>query len=204
MYFQVISFAILLAFYGGYFLKMIKQKKKGIQTDQIGKGKTGFSKAIEILMKIATYLVLMVEVVSILINTTYFPVWSRITGVFLGIIGVAVFIISVLTMRDSWRAGVSKTDKTELVTDGIYQISRNPAFLGFDLVYIGILLMFFNWVLFASSVFAMLMLHLQIVNVEEEFLATVFGDEYLAYRKKVRRYLGRRYYGKYLKSQRRK
>lgn len=192
MYFQVISFAILLAFYGCYFLKMIKQRKRGIQTDQIGKGKTGFSKAIEVLMKIATYFVLMVEVVSILINTTYLPVWSRITGAFLGIIGVAVFIISVLTMRDSWRAGVSKTEKTELVTDGIYQISRNPAFLGFDLVYIGILLMFFNWVLFASSVFAMLMLHLQIVKVEEEFLTTVFGDEYLAYRKKVRRYLGRR------------
>lgn len=43
-------------------------------------------------------------------------------------------------MRDSWRAGISETDKTELVTEGIYQISRNPAFLGFDLLYIGILL----------------------------------------------------------------
>ena len=62
----------------------------------------------------------------------------------------AVFVTSVVTMRDSWRAGVSKTDKTELVTDGIYQISRNPAFLGFDLVYIGILLMFFNPCLLAQ------------------------------------------------------
>ena len=43
-------------------------------------------------------------------------------------------------MRDFWRAGISETDKTELVTEGIYQISRNPAFLGFDLLYIGILL----------------------------------------------------------------
>ncbi len=34
-----------------------------------------------------------------------------------------------LTMKNNWRAGVSHTDKTELVTDGIYQISRNPAFL---------------------------------------------------------------------------
>lgn len=192
MYFQIISFAVLLAFYGCYFLKMIKQRKKGIQTDQIGKGKAGFTKFIEIMMKIATYLVPMAEVISILMNTTYFPVWIRIAGAFLGSIGVAVFILSVLTMRDSWRAGVSKTDKTELVTDGIYQISRNPAFLGFDLVYIGILLMFFNWVLFALSVFAMVMFHLQIVNVEEEFLITAFGDEYLAYRKEVCRYLGRR------------
>lgn len=43
-------------------------------------------------------------------------------------------------MRDSWRAGISETDKTELVTEGIYQISRNSAFLGFDLLYIAILL----------------------------------------------------------------
>ncbi|EKC72198.1 isoprenylcysteine carboxyl methyltransferase family protein, partial [human gut metagenome] len=52
----------------------------------------------------------------------------------MAISGDMVFVISVWTMKDSWRAGVSKTDQTELVTDGIYQISRNPAFLGFDLV----------------------------------------------------------------------
>ncbi len=66
--------------------------------------------------------------------------------------GAIVFVISVVTMRDSWRAGVSKTDKTNLVTDGIYQI----------------------------------------VNVEEDFLLTTFGEEYLPYRKKVCRYLGRK------------
>lgn len=56
---------------------------------------------------------------------------------------IAVYLAAqgrVLNMRDSWRVGVSKTDRTELVTSGIYQISRNPAFLGFDLLYIGILL----------------------------------------------------------------
>ena len=57
----------------------------------------------------------------------------------MAISGDMVFVISVWTMKDSWRAGVSKTYQTELVTDGIYQISRNPAFLGFDLVYVGIL-----------------------------------------------------------------
>ena len=87
----------------------------------------------------------------------------------LAISGDMVFVISVWTMKDSWRAGVSKTDQTELVTDGIYQISRNPAFLGFDLVYVGILLIFFNLLLFAVSVFAMFMFHLQIVKVEEVF-----------------------------------
>lgn len=192
MLFQVIGILILLLFYGCYFVKMMSQRKKGIQTDQIGKGKTGIVKGIELTMKIATYLVPVVEVICILMNTTCLPVWVRSIGVVIGASGVAVFFAAVLTMRDSWRAGVSETDKTELVTSGIYQISRNPAFLGFDLVYIGILLMFFNWVLFAVSVFAAVMFHLQIVNVEEDFLITAFGDSYLEYRKKVNRYLGRR------------
>ena len=130
--------------------------------------------------------------ISILLNTTCFSVPLRICGAVIGALGAVVFVTSVVTMRDSWRAGVSKTDKTELVTDGIYQLSRNPAFLGFALVYIGILLMFFNPWLLVVSLFAMIMFHLQIVNVEEDFLLETFGQEYLAYKKKVNRYIGRK------------
>lgn len=192
MIFQITAIVILLIFYGCYFGKMISQKKKGIQTDQIGKGKKGFVKFIEITMKIATISVPVTEVVSIILNTSELPTVARYIGVVIALIGDAVFISSVLTMKDSWRAGVSKTDKTELIIDGIYKISRNPAFLGFDLVYIGIVLMFFNWILFAISAFAMLMFHLQIVNVEEDFLLGTFGEEYLNYKNKVNRYLGRK------------
>lgn len=132
------------------------------------------------------------EVFGIFLNLSKLPTVMRYVGVAIAALGDAVFICSVLTMRDSWRAGVSKTEKTELITDGIYQISRNPAFLGFDLVYIGIAMMFFNWILFAVSAFAAIMFHLQIVNVEEEFLLSAFGNEYLSYRNKVHRYFGRK------------
>ncbi|MCM1155333.1 MAG: isoprenylcysteine carboxylmethyltransferase family protein [Roseburia sp.] len=192
MLFQIAGLIILAVFYGCYFIKMISQKKKGIQTNQMGKGKTGFVKGIEMTLKAVTFFVPIVEVVSIALNMALLPDVIRYMGICIGIAGVGVFITSVMTMRDSWRAGVAETDKTELVTAGIYQISRNPAFLGFDLVYIGILLMFFNWFLLVVTVFAIFMLHLQIVNVEEDFLLTAFGDEYLVYRKQVNRYLGRR------------
>ena len=192
MEFRLIAIAVLVAFYGCYFVKMIHQKKKGIQTDQIGKGKVGFVKFVEVTMKIAAVLVFAVEVISIFLGTSYGPLLFRIIGAVVSMAGTAVFITAVLTMRDSWRAGVSQTDQTELVTSGIYQISRNPAFLGFDLLYIGILLMFFNWALCVVSVFAILMYHLQIVNVEEDFLLAAFGNEYLQYKKKVCRYIGRK------------
>lgn len=192
MIYQIIAILILAVFYGCYFLKMISQRKKGIQTDQIGKGKVGFVKFIEVTMKITTIIVPLAEIISIILNTSVFPLWTRIAGVCIAVIGVAVFITSVVTMRDSWRAGVSKTDKTDLVTNGIYRFSRNPAFLGFDLVYLGVLLLFFNWILCTVSVLAMIMFQLQIVNVEEDFLIDTFGEEYLQYMKKVCRYFGRK------------
>lgn len=192
MVFQIAAVVILIMFYGCYSAKLISQRKKGIRTDQLGKDKVGFVRFIEVTLKIATYLAAAAEVVSIAMQTSCFPASVRIAGIFIGAIGIIVFIVSVLTMRDSWRAGVSKTDKTELITDGIYRFSRNPAFLAFDLVYLGILLMFFNKVLFAISIFAAIMLHLQIVNVEEDFLMEMFGESYLEYKRSVHRYLGRR------------
>lgn len=192
MGFKLISVASLIAFYGCYFIKMFRQKKQGIQTDQIGKDKVGFVKFVEVTMKVAAVLVFVAGLVSIFIGTNYGSVTVRVMGAAISVVGTFVFIAAVQTMRDSWRAGVSKTDKTELVTKGIYQISRNPAFLGFDLLYIGTLLMFFNWILCILTVFAIIMYHLQIVNVEEEFLLATFGNEYLQYKQKVCRYIGRK------------
>lgn len=191
MAFQVIGILVLAAFYGCYFVKMFRQKQKGIQTDQMGKGKSGAAKRIEITLAIATIAVPVAEVISIVMGTTALPPWGRIGGAVAAGCGVTVFIFSVLTMRDSWRAGVSEQERTELVTGGIYRISRNPAFLGFDLVYIGILLMFFNPALLAVSAFAIGMLHLQIVKVEEPFLVSAFDASYREYQRQVNRYLGR-------------
>ena len=57
MEFKLISIASLIAFYGCYFVKMFCQKRQGIQTDQIGKNKIGFTKFVEITMKISAILV---------------------------------------------------------------------------------------------------------------------------------------------------
>ncbi len=193
MIYKIVASALLLLFYGCYFVKMLIQRQKGIQTDQIGKEKTGIVKVIEVTMKIVAILAPIVGTLSIfLIPTAPTMEWIRIMGAFFSCFGVVVFVCSVITMKDNWRAGVSKTDKTELVTNGIYKISRNPAFLGFDLMYTGILCMFFNRLLFVVTALTIIMFHLQIVNVEEDFLITTFGKEYIEYKSKVCRYFGRK------------
>lgn len=189
---QIIGLIILFVFYLCYFMKMIQQRKQGIQTDHMGKGKQGIEKKIEIMMKTATILTFIVEIISIYFNTTMFPIVIRRVGILLGMMGDIIFIISVLTMKESWRAGVSYEEKTDLITDGIYQISRNPAFLGFDLVYIGMCFMFFNPVLVVISFLAIIMFHLQIKYVEEPFLKQEFKEQYLQYYQQVNRYIGKR------------
>lgn len=192
MIFKIIILGLMAAFYICYFVKMITQRKQGIRTDQLGKGKTGFIKFIEVTLKISTYVLPIIQLISIwnYIGTTH--VVLRVIGCIITAVGILAFIMSVVQMKDNWRAGVQREEKTNLVTTGIYSISRNPAFLGFDLMYIGILFTFFNWHLCFATSFVLVFFHLQIVNVEEDFLIEAFGQEYMEYKKKVCRYLGRK------------
>ena len=192
MIIKIVTFALMAMFYVCYFTKMIAQKKQGINTDQLGKGKEGFIKFIEVTLKIATYLLPVIQVVSIVLYVEAEIQPLQILGAGIIAFGVLAFALSVLQMKDNWRAGVQREEKTDLVTTGIYSISRNPAFLGFDLMYIGILLSFFNWILCVATGAALVLFHLQIVNVEEDFLLDAFGEDYLKYKKKVCRYIGRK------------
>ena len=192
MYIKIMTVALMAIFYISYFAKMISQRKHGIDTDQLGKGKEGSVKFIEVTLKITTHLLPVIQIISIVFYIGTSSLILRIIGLIITAFGVVVFVLSVIQMKDNWRAGVQREEKTNLVTTGIYSISRNPAFLGFDLMYIGILFSFFNWYLCFATGFALVFFHLQIVNVEENFLFEVFGEEYLEYKKKVNRYLGRR------------
>lgn len=132
---------VLAAFYGIYFAKMLAQKRRGIRTRQIGQRKEKSIHTVELLMSIATLGVVIAQLVSIAFGWSCLAAKARFTGFVTGMLGDLIFLLSVLSMKDSWRAGIPDQDRTELVTSGIYQFSRNPAFLGFDLMYIGVMLM---------------------------------------------------------------
>ena len=129
--------------------------------------------------------------ISVIADTHRFGRYVRAAGLVIAALGTIAFAAAVFTMRDSWRAGIAEKDKTEFVSSGIYKFSRNPAFLGFDLCYIGILLAFFNLPLLLFTVAGMTALHFQIL-CEESYLPTVFGQSYLEYKAKTNRYLGRK------------
>ena len=189
--YRILALLVLAVFYGIYLVKQWRQKRRGIRTMQIGRRKDTQTHTVETLMGIATVGIIPAQLLSITFGWSHLPSNARFTGFCIGMVGDLIFLISVLCMKDSWRAGIPDSGKTELVTDGIYAYSRNPAFLGFDLQYIGVLLMYSNLLTGMFTVFAIVMLHLQILQ-EERYLTVVFGSAYLDYRHRVFRYLGRR------------
>lgn len=189
--YPALALTVLAVFYGVYFGKMLVQKHHGIRTHQIGRRKEKEPHTVETLMGIATLGAPIAQLMSIAFDWNHLPAGARFTGFLIGMLGDGIFLLSVLCMKDSWRAGIPDKGRTELVTGGIYRYSRNPAFLGFDFMYVGVLLMYGNLLTLGVSVFAMVMLHLQILQ-EERYLEGAFGAAYTAYRQQVFRYLGRK------------
>lgn len=170
---------------------MFVQKRHGIRTRQIGRRREKGLHTVENLMSAAAPGIVPAQLVSVCLDWSCLPSGARFTGLLIALIGDAIFLIAVLCMKDSWRAGIPEKDKTELVTGGIYAFCRNSAFLGFDLMYIGVLCMYCNILTGAFTALVVIMLHMQILQ-EERYMASTFGEEYLSYKKRVFRYLGRR------------
>ena len=91
-------------------------------------------------------------------------------------------------MAASWRIGIDYNETTELVSRGLFKVSRNPVFLGVFVSYIGMFLIMPNALSFAIMLLMVVSIQVQ-VRLEEEYLLAVHGDAYREYKKKVRRWI---------------
>ena len=84
-----------------------------------------------------------------------------------------------------------RTDKpvSNLVQDGPFRYSRNPGYLSLTLIYTGIAIL-------RNALWAILLVPLvlyviqrEVIEREERYLERTFGEEYLAYKRRVRRWV---------------
>lgn len=76
-----------------------------------------------------------------------------------------------------------------LVTSGIYRRTRNPMYVGFLFFLLSLSAVLSNpWSLLVAAGFVLYMNRFQIVP-EERALQSIFGDEYVGYKARVRRWL---------------
>jgi len=76
-----------------------------------------------------------------------------------------------------------------LVTDGLYRYSRNPIYLGMEVLLIGLALLLGSLTPLSMCVALSVLLHYRFVLIEERMLAEKFGAEWEAYRARVRRWV---------------
>jgi len=109
-------------------------------------------------------------------------------GVFLCFVGVLLLLLSLVSFGRSFRVGIDVDHPDRLVTTGIFALSRNPIYVGFALVLLGQFLVFSNWVPMIYLAAGLWLLHRQVLR-EEAFLAKHYGQDYVEYCRRVRRYL---------------
>ena len=112
----------------------------------------------------------------------------KILGEAIAVSGLVIFILAFFSFGDSWRIGIDRKTAGQLVTGGIFSISRNPIYVAFDLIFIAVFLINGTWFFLIFALVAMLAVHSQTLR-EEKFLAHRYGDAYKQYRNKVPRYL---------------
>jgi protein-S-isoprenylcysteine O-methyltransferase Ste14 len=116
---------------------------------------------------------------------------AAVIAIVVAIIGASLAILGVYEFRRAHTTvnPVRPGNASRVVTSGVYRLSRNPMYLGIWLLLLALAAyqshaLSFAWV----AVFAAYMNRFQI-GPEERVLESMFGDEYRAYSRAVRRWI---------------
>jgi protein-S-isoprenylcysteine O-methyltransferase Ste14 len=112
-----------------------------------------------------------------------------ICGSLFCVFGFALTLAGFLTQRRAGTDPIPFNPTTRIVPHGVYRFSRNPMYVGFALCTLGAaILSDSEWMLLAVPV-GLALTDLLVVVREERYLERKFGDEYLAYKRQVRRWI---------------
>ena len=114
---------------------------------------------------------------------------ARLIGRGIGIIGIILLVWAIITLRQNDTTVLPDVGATNLVTSGPYWRYRNPIYLADAMILLGAAELTKNvWLVAAAAVFAALVTWLAILP-EERHLERRFGQAYLDYKKKSRRWI---------------
>ena len=97
-------------------------------------------------------------------------------------------IIAQAQMGEAWRIGIDTENRTPLVQNGIFRISRNPIYIGIVITLSGLFLIIPNALTLLILIVGLVLIGVQ-VRLEEEHVGKMYPREYAEYRQRVRRWL---------------
>lgn len=179
MIYRTLAFFCLAAFVAIYLLKISLLIKRGIIKRPLYITEFVASKrAANVIFKSSTFIAWLIIAISVIDGKSYLPIMYKVLGVYLGLTADSIILFEFVHR-------LKKREKTK----GIYSYSRNPLYLAFDLLYIGIALMYCNPLSIAAAAFMIVFFHVCILK-EEKILRKESFEEFKAYREKTSRYYG--------------
>lgn len=115
--------------------------------------------------------------------------WRPLLGVLVALTGLVLIGLSLSTLRRARTPAEPWKPTRAIVHAGPYRASRNPIYLGFALVHLGIALAVNSLWLLVTLVLALVVLTWGVIRREERYLERRFGEEYTEYKARVRRWL---------------
>lgn len=109
-------------------------------------------------------------------------------GALLLVVSTIWAVIAQRDMGDAWRIGIDEGRATDLVTSGLFRLSRNPIFLAMHIALFGIFLALPSILTLVAFVVGHIAINVQ-VYLEEGHLEALHGEAYRRYRGRVRRWL---------------
>lgn len=105
------------------------------------------------------------------------------------VLGLATHLSAILALHRAQTSPKPWRPTTAVVTTGPYRFTRNPIYVSFSLVYIGVALWGNTLWPFLLLPLVFLVMQLGVIAREEVYLERIFGDEYREYRRRVQRWL---------------
>lgn len=112
-----------------------------------------------------------------------------VLGNLLFLVGIGVIAIIFAQMRKAKTNIEPWKPTTKILDTGFYGISRNPIYLGMILIYLGISCLFNSIWFLPFLPLSLLAIHYGVILREEKYLESKFGEEYLDYKQRVRRWI---------------
>jgi protein-S-isoprenylcysteine O-methyltransferase Ste14 len=102
---------------------------------------------------------------------------------------VALFVSAVRTFRAAGTPVPGNEPTTTIVRSGPYRLSRNPIYVAFSLLVLGLAVWADTLWLLATLAIALALMAFVVIPREERYLLRRFPDDYARYRASVRRWL---------------
>lgn len=115
--------------------------------------------------------------------------WVRVVGAVIAGVGIGLTFLAQTNMGSEWRIGIDTTEETGLVTDGAFDLVRNPIFSAMIVSAVGLAVMVANPIAILGAVALVIAIELQVRFVEEPHLRRLHGDAYLSCASQVGRFV---------------